>query len=224
MKPNPSDFGDYAYCGIKWILKKTRPQKSTFLTQKGYDLILGQKNEPHCIKWVSKKYNTKSIIYNGTQQEIEAKTLTAFINGVSLDCKPDLIIKKDNKNLLFEFKATSKQINLLRSPFNSFYAQVWCYSHINEIKIDEFHLIRYFIEPDDIFTQDEEITFDNSIQYEQLFDYYIKAIEAYQYGLKNKMLSFLHPPKDNVTAKCKSCVYSKREICAFGTERINENL
>jgi len=222
MKPNPSDFGDYAYCGIKWILKKTRPQKSTFLSQEGYDLMLGQKNEHECIEWVSKKYNTNRIIYNGTQQEKEVKTLNAFINGNSLNCKPDLIINKDNKNILFEFKATSKQTNLFLSPLISFYAQVWCYSYIKEIKIDEFHLIRYFIEPDDTFTQDEKIAFENTNQYEQLFEDYIKAIEIYQDGVKSKMLSVLHPPKENVIAICKSCVYSKREICSFGTERLKE--
>ena len=149
FKPSPHDFGEFVYCGVKWVLnQKSSSSKETI--NKNSNLSLGQQNETKCIDWVRNKYSVskEQILFDGTGKN-NNNFLTSKIQSVSISmhCQPDLIISKDNQNLLFEFKAVSVPDYLSLPEFDSVHAQVWCYSNLKEIQIDEYHLLRYFIDP-----------------------------------------------------------------------------
>lgn len=193
IQPTPSDFGEFVYCGVKWALNKNRSLDSlkkakyssydpSYKSQENYNnLVVGQQNEHMCIDWVQRKHGAslQQIVFNGTGEN-NPHFLTSEIKalGINMLCKPDLIITKGNQNLLFEFKAAKDYSYLLYSEFDSAHAQVWCYATLKEVKIDEYYLLRYFIDPSKSrLTKLTPIEL-NTSKFKKLFEQYIKAIES----------------------------------------------
>lgn len=152
--PNPSDFGKYTYCGFKWLYEKNSNLKNNVVksanSKRYLSKKMGQQNEGLCIDWILNRYDstTKDIVFNGTGlNNYDYLTTKVSINNEKMLCQPDLILEVNNKNLLFEFKATSEEIYAFLETFDSVYAQIWCYSYIEEIKIEEFYLLKYFVDP-----------------------------------------------------------------------------
>lgn len=232
IQPTPSDFAEFVYCGVKWIHDKNKDLESTkkakylsydyLIGNKYKDLKLGQQNEYKCIDWVLNKYNStkEQILYNGTAEGSDY-FLTSEIKymKVNMQCKPDLIIFKDNKNLLFEFKAVRDLGYLLLNEFDSYHAQVWCYTFLKEIRIDDFFLMRYHIDPcENPFTVLKNLTpfeLDTS-KFIILFKQYTEAIIS----LKNKDYKVASILIDNIPkeekekkVKCSHCIYNKIGAC-----------
>lgn len=138
FEPSPSDFGKFVYCRTKWYLDHVRPLKFKEMDQ----------NEDKCVKWVCYKeqLTEKQILFNGTGEN-DCEPLTSEIGSVSMPCKPDLIINKNGQILLYEFKEVKKPEYLDFYEFDSVHAQVWCYTKLKEIKINEYYLLRYFQDP-----------------------------------------------------------------------------
>ena len=160
-QPTPSDFAEYVYCGVKWAIGKNssldinkKPKEIVFKSlksaEKYRDLILGQQNEHKCLEWVLKETRASSsqIIFKGIGEN-NYNSLTSKIASLNIDiqCKPDLIIRKSNTKYLYEFKAVSEFRYLFVPEFDSYHAQVWCYTTLHEIQIDEYYLIRYYVDP-----------------------------------------------------------------------------
>lgn len=230
FKPTASDFADYVYCGAQWFY--THTEESNRMPGK-------DKNEEGCINWVLKEFDvTKDdIIFNGTGINNKKKSLSAEVEpaGTIIKCKPDLIISKNTKNLLFEFKSVKQQHSLKLPEFDSVHAQVWCYTKITEIPISQFHLLRYFEDPnvksfgspryDHRTLTSIEL---NDIKFQKLFNNYIKTIELFKSGnyetkkvisryIKEEkpFLYLFNPPQENKYKKCSNCIYKIRPICNF---------
>ena len=190
FKPNPSNFADFVYCGVYWVLSHNDLKPTVH-----HPLSEGKKNEHKCIDWVCNEYHisTDQILFNGTGEN-NPKPLTSEIGSVDMSCKPDLIISKANRNLLFEFKSVGKPEYLDMYEFDSVHAQVWCYTKLKEKQIDEYHLLRYYIDPCVKFrlpsprrytnkTYDHKLLSFNQVEssrFESLLKKYIKIIETYK--------------------------------------------
>lgn len=161
---NPTDFADYVFCGIHWAYLKSKwidkyrstypevfiSEKSLAKREKFRNRIIGQENQKLCVEWVTKKYNIvkDSILFDGTANEKSFLPSTLIVLNNPFLCKPDLIIKKEGKKILFEFKSVGNKKYLYSPEFDSVHAQVWCYTNIEgEMKAEEFYLIRYYLDP-----------------------------------------------------------------------------
>ena len=167
------------------------------------------------------------MLFNGTGESHD-NPLTSKIKSldISIQCKPDLIIKKDNETILYEFKAVSDFIYLLLTEFDSYHAQVWCYTALEDMLIDKYYLVRYFIDPFiHPLTQIKQLTTVelDQTKFEKLFELYINAMEKVKEmdlqirkGIKPRMLSldlFNKPKnKDEIKLKCSHCRYN-RDVC-----------
>lgn len=237
IQPTPSDFGEFVYCGVKWALNKNRSLASlkkakyssydpSYKSQENYNnLVLGQQNEHMCIDWVQRKHGAslQRVVFNGTGEN-NLHFLTSEIKplGINMLCKPDLIISKSNRNLLFEFKAVKDYSYLLYSEFDSVHAQAWCYTTLNEVKIDEYYLLRYFIDPSKMrLTKLTHTELDTS-KFEKLFEQYIKAIESLTESnleghrgkdLNGMSLDMFNMPNEEKIRKCPGCVWHRLFIC-----------
>lgn len=236
----PSDFGDYVYCGFKWIYLKNpklntlyrqdkiNPNSSLYNSRRYVAKTAGQRNEDLCVEWVLQEYNLlpEKIIYNGTGKK-NYDYVTSSIRGmnISMQCRPDLIVRKDNKNILFEFKAVSEELFAFLEIFDSVYAQVWCYSHLVEIQVDEYNLLKYFVNPlNNPFNSITQITdkvIDDS-KFEVLFSNYIKLISMLNHLSLNsklhdikKVFKTLNMPshEEEKKLKCTNCFLKKQNIC-----------
>lgn len=239
FKPSPSDFANYVYCSAKWALN-TDPTES----EVDENLLLGRQNEHKCIDWVCDKYRVteKQILFDGTGKN-NYNFLTSEIESVRINmhCQPDLIISKGKKNLLFEFKAVKKLEYLKLREFDSVHAQVWCYTNLKELRIDEYHLLRYFIDPCGIlpfsFIYSPPYPYIHKKltpyeldpgKFERLFERYIATIKFIkpndnvtkeQIFIKFKdtkakeLVSTLFMAPNNRRVKCSNCINKKKQRC-----------
>lgn len=241
VKPTPRDFANFVYCGIEWMLDKVeenrkfkeRYSQSYDTSPKSKNLKLGQQNEHRCIEWVIKNNHAsiQQIIFNGTGND-NYNFLTSTIDslGIEMQCKPDLVLTKDNQNELYEFKAVGENNYLYMAEFESNHAQIWCYTKIKEIRIDKYFLLRYFIDPfrytpfyygstrlkSIVFSESEELKF------QEKFKQYIEAIQL----LEKKDCSIWEKLKKEHAQlnecekrqKCCSCIYGRKKRCPYGDE------
>lgn len=231
-RPTPSDFGDFVYCSRKWTMKHNKATKEKHVDNA---LSQGKKNEHKCIDWVCNKYKIteKQILFNGTGEN-NYNCLTSNIELVNMNCQPDLIINVYNKNILFEFKAVSKPEYLDLHEFDSVDAQVWCYTKLKEFKIDEYRLLRYFIDPFAYFDNPIPRRFTNkayeekiihffdfvSCRFEEHFKKYIKTIELFKLEddiikrriITDPIFTFLQQLPNEKEKKCYYCS-EKRKVC-----------
>ena len=233
LQPSPSDFGDYVYCGNKWAFEKEdwsfnykqdMRKDYTYSSeskQSNKDLIEGQNNEEACIKWVLLKYDLseQDIIFWGIKDSRDLLTSDIKVFDKYMLCKPDLIVCKNNRNLLFEFKAAKKIIYPLMEAFDSVHAQIWCYTKLNTIKVDDYHLLRYYINPLNNLSSDTPVSFDSS-KYEDLLKHYLLALALLERERSTKSIisqdehhkDFNQPRSQiNIKIRCTRCDY--RIIC-----------
>lgn len=147
-----------------------------------------------------------------------------------MQCKPDLIVRNGNRNVLFEFKATSELLIPFLESFDSVFAQVWCYSKLEEIIIDEFNLFKYYINPLNSPFNSLTVLSDNELdnsKFEPLFENYIKLINLLNEVSNNsnprrnekKLLHKLNlrilnlPKNDEIRVKCSNCSLRKSRVC-----------
>jgi hypothetical protein len=129
IKPTASGFGKYVYCGVKLFLDKN-PKLDSFRkgihdsyekSQKAQSLKIGKQNEHKCIEWIMGRHKKGSILLDGTGQD-NYQTFMANIQPLktALQCRPDLIIKHEDKTILYEFKSEPglkfKNYSNLKSP------------------------------------------------------------------------------------------------------------
>lgn len=239
-QPTPSDFSEYVYCGAKWAIEKNstldlnkRPNEIVFKSrksaEKNRDLHLGQQNEHKCLEWVLKETCTsaKQIVFNGIGENNDDPLTSKIASlGIEMPCKPDLIVRNSYTNLLYEFKAVSELGYLFEPEFDAYHAQVWCYTTLKELKIDEYYLVRYFIDPFKYpFTRKKPLSALelNQIKFEKLFSLYIEALEELRNfdsetkkGNKPKKIEpqLFNKPKEEKERllKCSHCHYN-RDVC-----------
>ncbi|NCD03974.1 MAG: hypothetical protein EOM00_13475, partial [Clostridia bacterium] len=226
IRPSASDFGSYVYCGAKLFLDKNanldsfRKNKinSYNITRKAFSKKIGQQNESKCINWIMKKHKqSQNIIFDGTgkdNQEFFFANIRQI--NVELHCRPDLIITRDNKIILYEFKAVSDINYLWYSGYDSNHAQIWCYSFIKDFEIDKYYLLKYFEDPfkQGTFPREIEITKDllSDEKFIPLFQDYLNVIETLNRSRKslnknyNLDLNKLNIPI-NQPQKCHHCIY-----------------
>jgi len=228
FKPSPSDFSKYVYCPAKWALSHKYSYKQI---QNEY-LLLGQQNEDKCINWILGKYHApkEQILFNGTGNN-NFEYLTAEIKSINMHCQPDLILSNYNRNLLFEFKAVKDPYYLSLYEFDSVHAQIWCYTYLKEIHIDEYHLLSYFIDPNrhsffySSYKHKKLLSYELApSNFERLFKKYIAAIELLGQcdteikqldatKAKKLLTSIFSSPKKSEVLKCNHCIYKQKHIC-----------
>jgi hypothetical protein len=222
IKPSASDFGSYVYCGAKLFLDKS-PALDNFrknkhgsydLSSKKVSLLLGQRNEHRCIEWILRKHKGhQNIVFVGTGKDNE-QTFPAKINSETLQCRPDLILRRDDQTVLYEFKAVSDFRYLQYSEYDSIHAQVWCYKFIEHFKIDKYLLFRYYEDPFkwNVFPKETELTEEklSDDKFISLFEKYlnlIKKLNSAKVTPKNGFdLDRLNRPV-NQPDKCHHCIY-----------------
>lgn len=224
--PSASDFGSYVYCGAKLFLDK-RPELDSFrkATYGSYDLSIkthyrraGQNNEGKCIEWIIKMNKGKqNIIFDGTGKDNQ-QNLLAHISldalNISLQCRPDLIIRRTNQIILYEFKAVSDPYYLRLPEYDSAHAQVWCYRFIENLKAEKYYLFRYYIDPfrKGDFPRETDLTEEklSDEKFFPLFKEYINLIEIFNNESletnKDFDLDRLNRPV-NQPNKCHHCIY-----------------
>lgn len=227
IQASASDFGSYVYCGAKLFLDKS-PSLDNYRKAKygSYDVgrktasrNIGQQNEHKCIEWILKMYKQpQSIIFNGTGKDNE-QTFDADIKplGITLQCRPDFIIKRAEQTILYEFKVVSDPSYLRYPEYDSVHAQVWCYRFIERFKIDKYYLFRYYKDPFmyGAFPKETELTTEtlDDKKFIPLFRDYLNVIETLNNAQKlskkeyNKLdLTKLNRPV-NQPNKCHHCIY-----------------
>ena len=226
IQPSASDFGSYVYCGMKLFLDKT-PGLKGFRNAKigSYDIskntasrLLGQSNEHKCIEWIIKKHKgPQEIIFDGTgkdnKQTFSANISTDKIN-VILQCRPDLILRRANNTVLYEFKSVGDSGYLFYSEYDSVHAQIWCYRFIEHFKIDKYFLFRYHEDPFkwNTFPKETELTEEklSDDKFIPLFEKYLKTVEILNKGdgLSKEELNFINSDRlVNQPDKCLHCIY-----------------
>lgn len=231
LTPTPRDFGDYVYCGAKWLLDKNRQLDSIkdawrksydfYQSQSDYNnLLIGQKNESNCIKWVlgQNHLKTNSIVFDGTGGNQRYMTTSAGTEKLVMKCKPDLILENGDSTQLYEFKAVKRKDYLYYQEFDSIHAQVWCYKFLGEIDVDQYFLVRYFMNPlQNPFTRIKELTTVelNNEKFESYFSSYLEAIEICKNNAVLASKIDLNKPKTDTDKqyKCSNCIYRKIHIC-----------
>lgn len=226
IQASASDFGSYVYCGAKLFLDKS-PALDSFRKAKhgSYDVgrktvsrIKGQQNEYKCIEWILKMYKQpQSIIFDGTGKDNQ-QLFPANIKplGIILQCRPDLIIKRTDQTILYEFKAVSNSSYLWYPEYDSVHAQVWCYRFIEHFKIDKYYLFRYYEDPFmyGVFPKENELTTEalDDNKFIPLFTDYLNVIEALNNAKEASKkeykldLTKLNRPV-NQPNKCHYCLY-----------------
>jgi hypothetical protein len=226
IQPTASDFGSYVYCGAKLFLDKS-PALESFrkakhgsydTSKKAISRFYGHQNEYKCIEWVLKMHKQpQNIIFDGTGKD-NNQLFPAKINpfNVILQCRPDLIIKRSEQIILYEFKAVGNVNYLWYSEYDSVHAQVWCYRFIEYFKIDKYYLLRYYIDPfmQGAFPKETELTEEklNDDKFVPLFEKYINVIETLNNANRASKkeykldLTKLNRPV-NQPDKCHHCIY-----------------
>lgn len=236
IQPSPSDFAGFVYCGLKWALDKNKELDNIKkLKAKCYDkstkketLYIGQQNEDKCIEWVLNnfKVSRSQIIFDGTGDNNQNYLVTVIDSlGVSMKCKPDLIISGNNQNLLFEFKALSDIRYLDKLEFRANHAQIWCYRYIKNIQVDKCYLLRYCRDPfyKTVFSYEKPYRLKEILYTEREIDEYIGLFEQYVNAVKlrekkDKRIQQLiidNSPKTDSEKqqKCYSCIYRNLNEC-----------
>lgn len=180
--------------------------------------ILGQQNEYKCIEWIRKTYKgPQNIVFDGTgkenQQTFPANIKTNKLNE-TLQCRPDLILKRAEQTVLYEFKAVSDARYLKYFEYDSVHAQVWCYRFIDYFKVDKYYLLRYFVDPfmRGAYPKVKELTEENlnNEKFAPLFEKYISLIRTLNNANKSSKKDFdfdiLNRPV-NQPDKCHHCIY-----------------
>ncbi len=226
FKPTPSDFANYVFCGVQWVYN----HGPNHIRGPGKD-----KNEISCIKWILKEFKITehNIIFDGTGIN-DYEFLSANVNPAGIiNCKPDLIVSKNNENILIEFKSVKKQRYLTLPEFDSVHAQVWCYTKIKDLPISKYYLLRYFEDPNKYsfiyspYSFKKLTTYElNDFKFGTLFYNYIETIELLKScydTTKEKIIKsdrykdvypyLISPPKVNAISKCSGCIYKIRNIC-----------
>ena len=100
--------------------------------------------------------------------------------------------------------------------FESDLAQVWCYSHLEEFRIDKFVLFKYFLSPDDCNFRNIEPIFYNAT-FTKKFESYIKILSYLNEGNieRAKLLILEGSIASYRNHKCSSCIYFKLNICNY---------
>ena len=232
IQSSASDFGNYVYCGMKFFLNKTPGLKSFRNAKIGsYDIskntssrILGQSNEHKCIEWIKKNHKgPQEIIFDGTGKDNQ-QTFPAIINTnkiyVTIQCRPDLILRRANNTVLYEFKSVSDSGYLFNSEYDSVHAQIWCYRFIEHFKIDKYFLFRYFEDPFkwNTFPKETELTEEklSDDKFIPLFEKYLKTVEILNkgYRISEEELGFISFNKPvNQPDKCHHCMYYDSNYC-----------
>jgi hypothetical protein len=226
VRPSASDFGSYVYCGAKLFLDKS-PSLDSFrnakrlsynISRKAFSRKIGQQNESRCIDWIKKIHKqSQNIIFNGTGKDNQEFFLAEISPlNVKLHCRPDLIITRGNQTILYEFKAVSDLNYLWYSEYDSNHAQMWCYSFIEDFKIEKYYLLRYFEDPFKQGTFPREIEITKALLSDEkfipLFQDYLTVIETLNSSSKsskkryNLDLNKLNRPV-NQPQKCHHCIY-----------------
>lgn len=222
IQPSASDFGSYVYCGAKLFLDKS-PALDNFRTAKhgSYDLsskkislLRGQQNEHKCIEWILRKHKEhQNIIFDGTGKDNQ-KTFPAKIHNETLQCRPDLILRRDDQTVLYEFKAVSDSRYLQYSEYDSVHAQVWCYKFIEHFIIDKYLLFRYYEDPFmwNSFPKETELTEEklSDDKFIPLFEKYLNIIKIFNKGnsLSKEELDLINSNRPvNQPDKCHYCIY-----------------
>lgn len=232
IQPTASDFGSYVYCGAKLFLDKS-PGLDSFRKAKygSYDIgqktksrLIGQQNEYKCIEWILKMYKQpQKVLFDGTGKENQ-QMFPANINtlNVTLQCRPDLIIRRSNQTIMYEFKAVGDASYLWHTEYDSYHAQVWCYSFIEHYKIDKYFLFRYYEDPfrQGAFPKESELTKEHlsDEKFIPLFEKYLNVIETLNNANRsskkeyNLDLTKLNRPV-NQPDRCHHCIYYK-SLCS----------
>lgn len=230
IKPTPRDFSEFVYCGLNWVLDKNHEnKKSKKLTAQSYDmseqtmtLKVGQHNEEKCIRWIlrNSRSSTQQIIFDGTGEDNKnylISTLDSF--GIEMRCKPDLIFTTNNNNELYEFKAVKNKSYLYMEEFESNHAQIWCYTKIKKVHIDNYFLFRYVEDPFVTYPSIKEIRYSENkeIHFKKMFELYIECIRLYEKRDKNllkKILKYNIPKNEyDKQKKCTNCFYKQKNKC-----------
>lgn len=226
IQPSASDFGSYVYCGAKLFLDKSS-ELDSFRTAKhgSYDMgsktasrLRGQQNEHRCIEWILKMHKgPQNIVFDGTgkdnQQTFPSNINTNTFNSI-LQCRPDLILRRANQTILYEFKAVSDARYLWYSEYDSVHAQVWCYRFIDYFKVDKYCLFRYYEDPfiQGTFPIEKELTKENlsDEKFIPLYEKYLSLIKTLNNVDKSSKKAFdltrLNRPV-NQPDKCHHCLY-----------------
>lgn len=242
IKPTPRDFSEFVYCGLNWILDKNDKNKnSKKLTAQSYDmseqtmtLKRGQHNEEKCIRWILRNYRsyTQQIIFDGTGADNKNYLISTLDSlGIKMRCKPDLIFTTNNKNELYEFKAVKNKSYLYMPEFESNHAQIWCYTKIKEVHIDNYFLLRYAEDPFVTYPSIKEISYSENedLHFKKMFELYIECIRLYEKSdgkdlLKN-ILKYDIPQKDyDKQKKCTNCFYRRRNKCNLAELQMQKGL
>jgi hypothetical protein len=227
LKPTPSGFGKYVYCGAKLFLDNN-PKLDGFRnafrysydqSEKSKALAEGKVNEPKCIDWIMSSYHkTGSILLDGTGKD-NRQVFNAKIHPLkeNLQCRPDLIIKDIGQTILYEFKSVSEIHYLYNPGYDYMHAQVWCYRFIEDFKIDRYYLFRYFKDPFTLgaFPRRTELhnTELSDRKFFPLFERYLDAIKtinsirtapnrSYPSNIIDKFNAPINAPE-----KCHNCIY-----------------
>lgn len=232
IQPSASDFGSYVYCGAKLFLDKS-PALNSFrkakhdsygMSLKANSRLLGQQNEHKCIEWILKMHTVpQSVIFDGTGRENQQTfpvTIKAEKLNATLQCRPDLILRRDNRTILYEFKAVSDARYLRYPEYDSVHAQVWCYRYIEDFKIDKYYLFRYYVDPFlwGVFPTEKELTNENlsDEKFGPLFEKYLSFIKTLRTGKRSSKveldLNRLNIPV-NQPDKCHHCIYYNNQYC-----------
>ncbi|WJH37098.1 hypothetical protein N6H14_16335 [Paenibacillus sp. CC-CFT747] len=229
--PTPRDFGEFVYCGLKWLLDKKYDRKSSQVpfNERAFNRIVGKNNEHRCIDWVLNHFKRDKtlIIFDGTKHG-DQRLLPIYVNkiGITMNGKPDLILDLNGRIYLFEFKLVEEMRYLDLSEFKSNHAQIWCYKFLKDFNIDDYYLLRYFRDPNEKHTTSyrhygrpyrlTQLTpLDlNDEKYLGLFSQYIQVMNslANRDGLIIQRLILDHSPKNKLDEipKCTNCIYNKK--------------
>lgn len=233
LNENPSDFGDFVYCGFKWLYGKNEALKRkppVRFSKKYANRLIGQKNENLCVEKVLSELNLSQddILFNGTDDSYTF--LTAYFPNQKrkINCKPDLIVRKGKEIILFEFKAMSDIFYTILSPLDSVLAQVWCYTKLDEVKIDKYFLMKYYLDPIENPTVITELTANelDNLKFEDLFENYLTVVDTLNHITKSNSRNLnssvllelqenLNMPNNDVDKKikCSNCYLKKQKIC-----------
>ncbi len=254
VRPTPSDFAQFVFCGLQWGFDKENKFGNVVKARRAsYDRSeteeyrkIGQGNEHLCVDWVLKHHriSNNEILYNGTGS-LNLEPLSFEFMGENYTCKPDLIIHIFGKKVLYEFKAVGNPKHL-GSQYESNKAQLWCYSRINEILIDKYFLLQYFVNPfysglpnrKNSYSKTEYIPNGESeinswmneilqlekvkpIKFTDIFKSYLDAIN-YRKIKDTRLIGILKTTApDSETEKrkkCSGCIYGTTKLCPVGSE------
>jgi len=229
----PSDFANFVFCGLKWLLEKTNKYSSGSKTAKRRHIRKGIANEDKCIDFISEQLHSTSeqILYVGINKS-QALSTPVIIEPlrITMQAKPDLIVNYKNRTRLFEFKALGNPKYLYRKEFDADHAQIWCYTYLTDFQIDDYYLFRYFIDPfykvhiegfaRSVKTYDNKKLRDelSDTKFLNLFHVYVKMNDALKEMNRNNTKQLIEKlkdfsPKYKTDKRCSSCIHKVFNRC-----------